>query len=49
MFGLVGLLLDFLPLLVVLVPAALAAGVYECWRRLGKAPVAVARPLAPSR
>jgi hypothetical protein len=44
--GIFGLLGDFLPLLVVLVPAALGAGVYECWRRLGKAPVAVARPLA---
>jgi hypothetical protein len=41
-FGFVG---DLLPLLVVLVPAALGAGVFECWRRLGKAPVAVARPL----
>jgi hypothetical protein len=43
--GILGLAGDFLPLLVVLVPAALCAGVYECWKRLGKAPVAVARPL----
>jgi hypothetical protein len=44
--GLVGLVGDLLPLFVVLVPAALGAGLYACWRRLGKAPVAVARPLA---
>jgi hypothetical protein len=42
--GLVGLVGDLLPLFVVLVPAALGAGLYACWRRLGK--VAVARPLA---
>ncbi|MGE0160608.1 MAG: hypothetical protein AB7T31_14460 [Gemmatimonadales bacterium] len=44
--GILGVIGDLLPILVLVVPAALLFGAYESWRRLGRAPVAVARPLA---
>jgi hypothetical protein len=44
--GVFGLLANFLPIVVIAVAGALLGGLFECWRRFGRAPVGVARPLA---
>jgi hypothetical protein len=44
--GVLGVVGDYLPALVIAVALALGAGAHDSWRRLGKRPIAVSRPVA---